>query len=246
MFAMRRFTVFGVLSICMAWTSLLPGNAKVFTFSNLDLRCEVPDSWVFRNQNGDLVNVVDIAHQKCFLLRAYKAKLTGSLDDPRYLQAIEPSFFANGYNITNREKVVLQGIKFYKLTMSKDLGKKLLQVSAYLTLANGYGYWIETSEYGANPDDDTELQGIVSSVRFINPPTILSNSPWSFLFAPRDGIAHDQTYLLVYRTVFVLIFLGILSFPILIMVAIGITIYVLVRKKPAPVAPGYYPPPPSR
>ena len=62
---MRSFQIF-FLSAVLALLATASVNAKVFTFDELNCRCEVPDTWVFQDVMGDLVQVVDIPHKRSF------------------------------------------------------------------------------------------------------------------------------------------------------------------------------------
>jgi hypothetical protein len=227
-----------IVSVGLTWASMLPGSAKVFTYSELDCRCEVPDTWIFQDKPGDLIDVVDSAHQKSFLLRAVRVNRSVTLANKGFITSLEQGFITRGFTITDRKMTPLHGVTFYQIDLTKDMGNKSIYDCAYVALANGYGYLMECSSYQAAPEDDDELKSIIASFEFIDPPQIHTSS-WTNIFTPRDGLEHDATYLAGYRLGVILMLLAMLSCPILMLVAIGVGIYFIVRKNAAP--PPHYP-----
>lgn len=251
---MSRFSLFWIL-FALPLLSLLPAQAKVFTFTTLNCHCEVPDSWTFVDVPRDAVNVVDYDRKRSFLLRVAPVNRTVTLDNTTFLNGLQKPFITEGYNITGSQEVPLQGVKFHEFTMTKDLGNRTSNVCVYVTLADGYGYYMELHGSNLNPDQDDESKAIVNSFDFIKPPTIHATLGFSDIFTPRDGIQHDTNYLAGYRTGIIVALLMLLLCPLLVLGAVGYGIYCLVsRDRPSrprypnmpPPPPVYTPPPPRR
>ncbi|HEV3273144.1 MAG TPA: hypothetical protein VGZ93_13275 [Candidatus Methylacidiphilales bacterium] len=232
-----------VVLFCLVWASIMPGSGKVFTYSDLDCSCQVPDTWIFQDKTGDLIFAVDRDRTKDFLLRVVRVNTGITLSNKTFINSYEQGLFTRGFTITAREMVPLHGVTFYKVDMTRDMGNKSAYACAYLTLANGYGYLMECSTYQPNPEDDDELKAVIDSFDFINPPKIHTNS-WESIFTPRDGLQHDEAYMVGYRIGMILALLAMLACPFLTLGAIGLAVYLIVRKKPGP-PPSQYPPPPG-
>jgi hypothetical protein len=218
-------------------------HAKVFTFDQLNIRCEVPDSWTFNTRTNFLVDVADFTGQKHFILWAARTGPSDDLDSARYRTRFEQTFIAKGFNIVGRRMILIHQVPFYKLSMTKDLGNKTLDASAYLGITATYAYGANIGEYNSDPDNDKDLSGIIDSIAFPRPPPLPTHDPLARLFTPNDGLQHDAAYLLGYRLALVLIFAAILLVPILVIVAIGVGIYFLARSSAPPRPP--VPPPPG-
>jgi hypothetical protein len=218
-------------------------QAKTFTFDQLDIRCEVPDTWTFNGHTNFLVDVTDFTGQKHFILWAARSAPTDDLNSARYRLHFEQTFIAKGFNVVGRQMVLLHQVPFYKLSMTKDLGNKTLDATAYLGITSPYAYGINVGEYNSDPDSDKDLGDIVASIAFLRPPLLPSHNPFVRLFTPTDGLPHDAAYLFGYRLAILLIFLIMLLVPVLVLGAIGVGIYFLARSKPVPPPPpGPYPP----
>jgi hypothetical protein len=213
-------------------------HGKVFTFDQLDIRCEVPDSWTFNSRTNFLVDVTDFTGQKHFILWAARTGPSDDLDNPRYRVRFEQTFIAKGFNIVGRQMLLIHQVPFYKLSMTKDLGNRTLEASAYLGITGTYAYGANIGEYNSDPDSDKDLSGIVDSIAFPRPPPLPIHNPLARLFTPNDGLPHDAAYLFGYRLAIVLIFAAILLVPILVLVGIGVGIYFLARTPPSPRPPG--------
>ena len=208
-------------------------HAKVFLFDQLDIQCEVPDTWTFSNRTNFLVNVTDFTGQKNFILWSARSAPSDDLTSSRYRLHFEQTFIAKGFNVEQRDMILLHQVPFYRLTMTKDLGNKTLHTTAYLGITNPYAYGINLGEYNADPNTDQDLQKIVNSIAFPRPPLLPSNNPFVRLFTPADGIQHDAAYLFGYRAAIAIILLFFVSIPFIVLAAIGVGIYFLVRSQRA-------------
>jgi hypothetical protein len=209
-------------------------HAKVFTFDQLDIQCEVPDTWTFGHRTNVLVDVTDFTGQKNFILWSARSGPSDDLNSSRYRLRFEQTFIARGFNVEKREMILLHQVPFYRLTMTKDLGNKMLHTTAYLGITNPYAYGINLGEYNTDPNGDPDLQKIVDSITFPRPPILPSHNPFVRLFTPADGLPHDAAYLFGYRLAIILILLFFLSIPIIVLAGIGVGIYFLARPQPAP------------
>jgi hypothetical protein len=209
-------------------------HGKVFTFDQLDIQCEVPDTWTFNTRTNFLVDVIDFTGQKNFILWSARSAPSDDLGNSRYRLRFEQTFVAKGFNVEKRDMILVHQVPFYRLTMTKDLGNKTLHATAYLGITDPYAYGMNLNEYNADPNSDADLQKIIDSIAFPRPPLLPSRNPFVRLFTPTDGLPHDAAYLFGYRLTIVIILLLFVSIPIIVLGAIGVGIYFLVRSPPSP------------
>ncbi len=217
-------------TIILVWLifATLPLEAKIFTFNELNCRCEVPDTWVFLDSSGELVHVVDIPRTKSFDLRVLPVNRTISLDNHEFLSGFDHASLSQGFTIKDRHEVLLSGVEFHEVVMTKDLGNKTLNVCNYVTLADGYGYNLRFEAYTIDPDQDDEIKGIIHSFAFLKPPQINRASTLGNLFTPPDTAPHSAAYLMGYWFGILIVLAGFLS---VILIPVAVTWYLLTRSK---------------
>jgi hypothetical protein len=144
--------------------------AKEFTFSALNCACTAPDTWVFVPTPGPLIDIVDSDRRRSFVFSIFPV----SMHTVEMSQSpnVERSLAQEGFNSITSQPVIIQKVKFLKVSGIRDLGNKSLYTTEYAGAADGYIYLLSLSKMNDSPDQDAEMQSIISSFHFLKPPAI--------------------------------------------------------------------------
>jgi hypothetical protein len=209
---------------------VLPAYAKVFTFKDLDCRCEVPDSWSFR-YDWPVINARDPTKQKVFELITSKVDPFLTLDNSKFEEGFAQAFLTRGFQVDGQEKTSFGGVDFLEIKFSRDLGTRNEDLIAYVTLANGYSYCLQTMEYNKEPSGDAEFQRILSSFGFLHPPVLPPSSVTAALARILDPSGtHPSSFLMGSYVGLGLVLAIVILLPIGIVLVVGAGIYLIVRQ----------------
>jgi hypothetical protein len=156
---------------------------KRFSFPDLNIRCDVPLTWTYRDARGTVLQVVNWERKKEFFIRVYPYAGT-KLQADTVAALAEPALLQNGYSISDRQWVKLNGINFFEVSAAKDEGNKSINVSSYVVSDHLNVFVVTLLSHDGKPSDDAELKGLLNSFNFINPPA--STAPAS------EGPAHKD------------------------------------------------------
>jgi len=160
-----RFTVTILLNLLTV--SLIPIQAKTFTFDDLNFQCTTPEGWNCDHKIGDVVHAFNPSRTKFFCLSVYKYDMTRkSMDEMEHAMVVQLE--NQGYtDHSPRAPFIVHGVSFDTYTFAQPSGSQVYHLDEYVGYSNGFIYQFELAMYDGTPSADPELKSIVASFDFL-------------------------------------------------------------------------------
>jgi hypothetical protein len=196
--------IFLLLTSLVAMGSVPVLNADVFTLKDCNCAFEYPAGWKMRSTRhpGGLVSL----DGKTFGLAVLPVRELETIHNPSFVSSFDKKLKDDGFSILKTDYTAFKDAHFRVVDFSKTINGRTITAHCLLAMADQHSYVITITKIEGNPVGDTDLEAILNSFHFLEPPHEQTFWPsWQdFKYAlqppPEDGSPQHETP--AYRTAY--------------------------------------------